>query len=80
MRDLICRQFQRRGDDQRALTALTLWEGSRMTLGYQGSATLDLDCKWSIFVDREKLLVWTEPLESSRDLFELLFVVRVGAG
>jgi len=80
VRDLICRQFQRRRNDQCALAALTLWDGSRMTHGHQRPAPLDPDCEWSIFIDREEFFLWTKALEGARDLLELLFVVRVGAG
>lgn len=79
MRNLIGGQFQRPCNDQCPLATLTLGNSPGMASWYQGPAALDLDRKWSIFVDREELLLWAEVLKYSCDLFKFVFVVRVGA-
>ena len=79
MCDLICGQFQGRGDDQGALGLLPLKDDAYHPGRGKGTPALHLDREGTEFVDREEAFVRPECRKDGLDLRQLLLVLRVSA-
>src|ERR1017187_1635420 len=80
MCDLILRQLERCRHNEAAFRFLKLWNVWVLSWADQFRATLHLDRKRTVFINRAETVVFTERGKNRFDAFEFLLVFRILTG